>query len=403
MYRRLGGWDRPALTSPTDSPPDLDLLDFIDLDFTFNTPCLRESPIENPVKMKSNKTAPATLAIGSPQWMGDETKPFHSALQSLQGFEVADGLTLESLLADRGTGLNTPPPLPILSDLGDFIPPDEKLEQPISGYAKKEEERSDVFGGLSDTSGHSPLRDPSVENTVNLRDIFCLQDYPESAQLLQDLNPQPVDYLPAAELKADYQQLIYSEAAADREQLLYLPAAACQEEQIENYTAVEDSKPLQHSLLHQQNFIDHHHSGVAGSSAEILTLTEELYHEQVDDLDLIDETGHVLGEPVDHRASERVVWSGATPSGRGERKKSSSASGRKRRIASLDKESDEYKDKRARNNESVRRSRDKAKARQEETEERLHELSSENNRLLDRVNALEKELSVLRSLLTPQT
>jgi len=73
---------------------------------------------------------------------------------------------------------------------------------------------------------------------------------------------------------------------------------------------------------------------------------------------------------------------------------------RKRQISDLDKESDEYRDKRDKNNESVRKSRDKARQRQEETEGRLQTLADENQRLQDRVDSLEKELSILRGLFT---
>ena len=61
-------------------------------------------------------------------------------------------------------------------------------------------------------------------------------------------------------------------------------------------------------------------------------------------------------------------------------------------------ESDEYRDKRERNNESVRKSREKARQRQEQTEERLGSLSAENRRLQDKVDSLEKELAILRGL-----
>jgi len=73
---------------------------------------------------------------------------------------------------------------------------------------------------------------------------------------------------------------------------------------------------------------------------------------------------------------------------------------RQRHVAPIDKESDEYRDKRDRNNESVRRSRDKARQHQVETETRLEVLSSENKRLQDKVDLLEKELAILRGVFT---
>jgi len=73
---------------------------------------------------------------------------------------------------------------------------------------------------------------------------------------------------------------------------------------------------------------------------------------------------------------------------------------RQRQISPLDKESDEYRDKRDRNNESVRKSRDKARQRQIEIEACMETLSSENRQLQDRVDSLEKELAILRGVFT---
>ncbi|XP_048584356.1 CCAAT/enhancer-binding protein gamma-like [Nematostella vectensis] len=59
---------------------------------------------------------------------------------------------------------------------------------------------------------------------------------------------------------------------------------------------------------------------------------------------------------------------------------------------------DEYIRKRERNNEAVRKSRKKAKQRIQETQQRVTELSKENEELRSKVTLLQKELSVLRSL-----
>ncbi|XP_052816649.1 CCAAT/enhancer-binding protein delta-like [Mya arenaria] len=58
----------------------------------------------------------------------------------------------------------------------------------------------------------------------------------------------------------------------------------------------------------------------------------------------------------------------------------------------------EYFDKRARNNVAVRKSREKAKLRQGETETRVNQLTNENERLQKKVDLLSKELNVLKSL-----
>jgi hypothetical protein len=58
----------------------------------------------------------------------------------------------------------------------------------------------------------------------------------------------------------------------------------------------------------------------------------------------------------------------------------------------------EYYEKRARNNIAVRKSREKAKLRQGETESRVNDLVAENERLQRKVDLLTKELTVLKSL-----
>ncbi|KAM3849585.1 CCAAT/enhancer-binding protein beta [Diretmus argenteus] len=66
----------------------------------------------------------------------------------------------------------------------------------------------------------------------------------------------------------------------------------------------------------------------------------------------------------------------------------------------LDKDSDEYKQRRERNNLAVRKSRDKAKVRNMETQHKVLELAAENDRLQKRVEQLSRELATLRNLLS---
>ena len=63
-----------------------------------------------------------------------------------------------------------------------------------------------------------------------------------------------------------------------------------------------------------------------------------------------------------------------------------------------DKSTDEYRRRRERNNVAVRKSREKAKARTKETEDRVKILARDNERLQKKVELLQEELSVLRSL-----
>ena len=74
---------------------------------------------------------------------------------------------------------------------------------------------------------------------------------------------------------------------------------------------------------------------------------------------------------------------------------SNGSSGSKKR---MDRNSDEYRKRRERNNVAVRKSREKAKMRSRETEERVKILARENERLQKKVELLQEELSVLRSL-----
>ena len=72
----------------------------------------------------------------------------------------------------------------------------------------------------------------------------------------------------------------------------------------------------------------------------------------------------------------------------------------KRKTQNLAKDDNEYVKKRARNNVAVKKSREKAKNRIEETQVRVEQLSKENGELQTKVNLLSKELNVLRALFT---
>lgn len=65
-----------------------------------------------------------------------------------------------------------------------------------------------------------------------------------------------------------------------------------------------------------------------------------------------------------------------------------------------DKDSEEYRMRRERNNLAVRKSRDKAKMRNLETQHKVLELAAENDRLQKRVEQLSRELATLRNLLS---
>ena len=74
---------------------------------------------------------------------------------------------------------------------------------------------------------------------------------------------------------------------------------------------------------------------------------------------------------------------------------STGSTGSKKKV---DRNSDEYRRRRERNNVAVRKSREKAKMRTRETEDRVKILARENERLQKKVELLQEELAVLRSL-----
>ncbi|XP_044296187.1 CCAAT/enhancer-binding protein beta [Varanus komodoensis] len=74
------------------------------------------------------------------------------------------------------------------------------------------------------------------------------------------------------------------------------------------------------------------------------------------------------------------------------------AGGKHKSKKCVDKHSEEYKIRRERNNIAVRKSRDKAKMRNLETQHKVLELTAENERLQKKVEQLTRELSTLRNL-----
>uniref|UniRef100_A0A3Q3AHH8 CCAAT/enhancer-binding protein gamma n=1 Tax=Kryptolebias marmoratus TaxID=37003 RepID=A0A3Q3AHH8_KRYMA len=82
---------------------------------------------------------------------------------------------------------------------------------------------------------------------------------------------------------------------------------------------------------------------------------------------------------------------------------SSSAGGKalppsKMKKPSVDKDSDEYRQRRERNNLAVKKSRMRSKQKAMDTQQRVNELKEENERLEAKIKLLSKELSVLKDL-----
>ncbi|MBN3309870.1 CCAAT/enhancer-binding protein gamma [Amia ocellicauda] len=70
----------------------------------------------------------------------------------------------------------------------------------------------------------------------------------------------------------------------------------------------------------------------------------------------------------------------------------------KSKKSSPDKESDEYRQRRERNNLAVKKSRMRSKQKAQDTQQRVNELKEENERLEAKIKLLSKELSVLKDL-----
>lgn len=64
----------------------------------------------------------------------------------------------------------------------------------------------------------------------------------------------------------------------------------------------------------------------------------------------------------------------------------------------VDKDSDEYRQRRERNNLAVKKSRMRSKQKAQDTQQRVNELKEENERLEAKIKLLSKELSVLKDL-----
>uniref|UniRef100_A0A8C2DWL3 CCAAT/enhancer-binding protein gamma n=2 Tax=Cyprinus carpio TaxID=7962 RepID=A0A8C2DWL3_CYPCA len=64
----------------------------------------------------------------------------------------------------------------------------------------------------------------------------------------------------------------------------------------------------------------------------------------------------------------------------------------------MDKNSDEYRQRRERNNLAVKKSRMRSKQKAQDTQQRVNELKEENERLEAKIKLLSKELSVLKDL-----
>ncbi|KAL4642181.1 CCAAT/enhancer-binding protein gamma-like [Arapaima gigas] len=70
----------------------------------------------------------------------------------------------------------------------------------------------------------------------------------------------------------------------------------------------------------------------------------------------------------------------------------------KAKRSTIDKDSEEYRQRRERNNLAVKKSRMRSKQKAQDTQQRVNELKEENERLEAKIRLLSKELSVLKDL-----
>ncbi|XP_067887909.1 CCAAT/enhancer-binding protein delta [Heterodontus francisci] len=79
-----------------------------------------------------------------------------------------------------------------------------------------------------------------------------------------------------------------------------------------------------------------------------------------------------------------------------------STSGKEKSKKTVDRQSSEYRQRRERNNIAVRKSRDKAKQRNVEMQQKVIELNAENDRLHKKIEQLSRELAIMRNFFEQQ-
>ncbi|KAM4721158.1 CCAAT/enhancer-binding protein alpha [Rhinophrynus dorsalis] len=102
--------------------------------------------------------------------------------------------------------------------------------------------------------------------------------------------------------------------------------------------------------------------------------------------------------PHHHPAQHHHHLQSSSLKGMSSSSSSSSSESRGKSKKWVDKNSNEYRVRRERNNIAVRKSRDKAKMRNAETQHKVIELSTENDKLRKRVEQLSRELETLRGI-----
>ncbi|KPP71314.1 CCAAT/enhancer-binding protein alpha-like [Scleropages formosus] len=169
------------------------------------------------------------------------------------------------------------------------------------------------------------------------------------------------------------------------------PVAIKQEPREEDEASPSSVSPVYHHA-HHHHHLHHHPQHMTHLQYQIAHCAQTAVHLQ---------PGHPTPPPTPvpsphhHHHHQQQQQQSSLPAGA---VKTAGGSDRSKSKKSIDKSSSEYRLRRERNNVAVRKSRDKAKMRNMETQQKVIELTTDNERLRKRVEHLSRELETLRGI-----
>ncbi|XP_043937661.1 CCAAT/enhancer-binding protein alpha [Protopterus annectens] len=227
--------------------------------------------------------------------------------------------------------------------------------------------------------------DPSAFNDEFLADLF--HNNKEKAKASGEFDPQH-NYSPSSAISIGHQQIFGSMAnyMDTKHDPVYdrIPAPGLRPLVIKQEPREDDvSQAMMASSysLHHHHHAPHHPSHLQYQIAHCAQTTMHL------------QPGHPTPPPTPVPSPHHPQHNSA-----GGTLKMISSDNRSKSKKLVDKGSTEYRVRRERNNIAVRKSRDKAKLRNAETQQKVLELSSDNERLRKRVEQLNRELETLRGI-----
>lgn len=267
---------------------------------------------------------------------------------------------------------------------------EKELNKPDEVFLFGNEDDSMNFGGLADYTGLF-----QNENSIDLNAYINPSTSPPNSSSFIQLS----DLLPASSsppkstIPSELPPLIRPEEAEttqgnSRHTLQHITAPSV------TVANLSDSMPSSHPQYMPQQQDCQEGAAALQVKAEPQELVEQAteFSFEEDDYDYDDDDDSTYTSGPSRPASPLL-----TPTQRG-RKATNKTSRRVRPVP--DKNSDEYRQKRYKNNIAVRRSREKSKLKSVELQSKVKDLTSENDRLNKRVELLTKELTVLKSLFT---